>query len=361
MTECRRQQVTFLLVALAVVACRPVSNDSKDEVPNTSRKDVLLPFPAAPGSFVDLVETLSHSVVQVRSKQAIATPRGAEAVGAPGADDALGTGFAIEVAARTLVVTTDNVIAPAANIEIQLTTGQRLDAKVIGRDDKLNVALLEVSAAPSLRPLRLGDSNRLSVGEWVLAAGNPRGYEVTAAVGIVSSLGETERASMVGSRRIPAKALLQTSAASDRLATGGPVVDMAGNVVGINVPSRDRNRGVAIPITVAAQVLPILEREGTVARGWLGLKILPVGPEEAKKANLKKPSGALISEIIPGGPAAKAALAEGDIILRFGDQTINERNLPWIVASAGLSPREVTIWRRGGEQVVTLIPEKMPK
>ena len=317
-------------------------------------------FPAAPGSFVDIVKALENSVVQIKSPHLVANRNGT-GIGQPGANDSLGSGFAINIGSDVFIITASQVLASADSVLVASTGRDPVVAEIIGRDEKLNIALLKPKAPMELRPLRIAGPGQVRVGEWVLGAANPEGKETTAQVGIINSLGDIETASIVANQRVPDKFLIQTSVPVKNLEAGGPLVNMAGHVVGILLPTANENQSVAIPMSLVLDVLPVLKRDGKVSRSWLGAKILPVDQKSAASAGLEPPRGALVSTVVPAGPAAKAGLRPGDIILRFGDQAVTEKNLPWLVATGGLSPRSVTVWRFKKERTFKVALEKMPE
>jgi serine protease Do len=338
-----------LLCLVLVFGCRVRTVDQGSD--QTASADTPAPvrvlYPAAPGSFVDLVDDLGDSVVHVRATQPVGT-----------GSTALGSGFVLRENDRLFVLTNDHVIAGAPDFRIVLTDGTEIKGKRVGQDATLDVALIEVEASTRLSPLRLGQSKNLRVGEWVLAVGNPLGNEVTASAGIVSSL--SAGASEVGQVRLPSEGFLQTDAAIHAGNTGGPLLNMAGEVVGMNmlIDHRPGIIGRALPIDRAIQVLPMLAREGRVARLWLGVKILPVDAEVAKTVKLEPPRGALVSEVV-AGPAVRAGLRRGDVILKFAGKEIDHASLPNAVAAAGRDPRELLIWRNGSEKTVMITPEAM--
>ncbi len=317
-------------------------------------------YPAAPGSFVDLAADLRKSVVAIRATNKVPGGPAAMFPGAPD-DYALGSGFVID--AKGHVVTNDHVIESARELRVVLEDGTELAATVIGRDPKLDLAVLEVDASPQLVPAPLGASDQLQVGEWVVALGNPFGREVTASAGIVSSLGKTSEG-LLGPEPHTYRGFLTTDASINAGNSGGPLVNTAGEVVGVNsaVDKRGAGVGYAIPIDHAKRMIPILLDEGRPTRTWLGIFIHPVTPELAKQRQLAKVTGVLVSEVIPGSPAAKAGIKAGDIVLRFDQREVNEQNFPWIAATTGVGESiQVVVWRHGGERVLTLVSERMPK
>lgn len=322
---------------------------------------VRIVYPAAPGSFVEVIEDVGPSVVHIRSVTPV-TGGPAEVVPGDGESHALGSGFVVDSAGH--VLTNDHVVASAGQIEVVLADGTRLPARVIGRDAKLDVALLAVDGSPALmRPARLGDSGDLRTGEWVVALGNPFGDEVTAAAGIVSARGAGAADALAG-QRVALGAFLRTDAAIDASNSGGPLVNLAGEVVGVAtaIDRRAARGGFAVPIDRAEEILPMLEESGRVTRAWLGVFVHPVSPGTATRLGLEAPTGALVSDVVAGGPAARAGVEPGDVILRWNGEPVDHRSLPWVAARAGIGRRiTLGIWRSGDLRELELVAEKMPE
>src|SRR5262245_46452000 len=339
-----------LLLILAIAGCREraegLSNDG-GHTPAVGGSTRIL-YPSAPGSFVDVVANARHGIVAIRAASPVKSGPAAMFPGAPDtlADVALGTGFLVE-AKGVYVVTNDHIAAASTELHVVLSDGTEIPAKLVGRDVRLDIALLSVEP-PRLSPLILGDSNDLHVGEWVVVAGDPFGDEVTASVGIVSATGRDAAASLTMGREMGYRTFLQTDARIHRGNSGGPVLDMAGEVVGVAVATGDRmgELSFAIPINRVKEVIGALRDFGQVARSWLGAKVKPVTPELAQKVGLPKPSGALVGDVLAGSPAARTGLRTDDIILMWDGKDIDHRSLPWIVAQTMVG-KTVTIglWR----------------
>jgi serine protease Do len=339
-------------------------------------------YPNAPSSFVDLVASARHAVVGIRAATPVKSGPAAMFPGAPDAtaDVALGTGFLIE-ARGVYVLTNDRIAAGAAELRVVFEDGTETPARVLGRDPRLDLALLAIDARSSaprdpagsppldhgpaarLHALRFGDSDALQVGEWIVVLGNPFGGEVTAAAGIISATGR-DGASLVGGPAMGHRAFLQTDARIHRGNTGGPVLDTAGLVVGVAVAAGDRptELSFAIPINRVKEIVDALRDHGQVARGWLGVLVKPVTRELAQSLGLPQVAGALVTEVKPGSPAARAALRAGDVILRWGNRPVDHRALPWLVAGAPVGkPTELVVWRNRAEIRIAVITEKMPE
>lgn len=372
------------LVLLALlVACRErdVAQDAHLAAVAPAAARVL--YPSAPGSFVDLVAGARHGVVAIRAAQPVKSGPAAMFPGAPDqiADVALGTGFLIE-SKGVYIVTNDHIAAASPELRAVLPDGSEVPAKVIGRDPRLDLALLQVdptappfggaagqggasaSVTPRLQPLPLGDSDDLKVGEWLVVLGDPFGDEVTASEGIVSSTGREGTGSLVPGRAMGFRTYLQTSARVHRGNSGGPVIDSAGQVVGVAVATSASSGELsfAIPINRVREVVDALRDYGQVARGWLGVLVKPVTADQAATLGLPGPGGALITEIKAGSPAARSGLRSGDVILKWGERDVDSRSLPWIVASTPVGkPTTVVVWRNRAQADLAVVTDRMPE
>jgi serine protease Do len=270
----------------------------------------------------------------------------------------LGSGFIIDPAG--IVVTNNHVIEGADEITVRLQDGTELKAKLVGRDERADLAVLKVTPDKPLPFVPFGDSDKSRVGDWVLAIGNPFGLGGSVTAGIVSARGRD-----IGQG--PYDDFLQTDAAINRGNSGGPLFNMDGEVIGINTaiysPSGGSiGIGFSIPSNLAKNVVEQLKDFGRAKRGWLGVRIQQVSPEIAESFGLKDPSGALVAGVEDDGPAAKAQLRNGDIILKFNDQDVKEmKNLPRIVAETQIGKGvPVVIWRDGKEQTVQAVVGELP-
>ncbi len=256
---------------------------------------------------------------------------------------ALGSGFIIDPTGY--VVTNDHVIAKAVRVSVVLQDDSRHAAKVVGRDPITDLALLKIEAKEPLPALDWGDSDRLEVGDWVMAVGNPFGLGGTISFGVVSARGRDIHSG-------PYDDFLQIDASLNRGNSGGPTVNLAGEVIGINTaiysPSGGSvGVGFAIPSTQARPVIAQLRERGKVERGWLGVDIQEVTPEIARSFGLSEAVGALVVDMVEGGPAAKAGVRQGDVILSYDGRAIAKlRDLQRAVAET-TAGRAVTleIWR----------------
>ncbi|MET0592778.1 MAG: Do family serine endopeptidase [Polyangiaceae bacterium] len=239
---------------------------------------------------------------------------------------ALGSGFLVDSAGH--VVTNAHVVEEADSVKVKLSDDREFEAKVKGRDTRLDLAVLELVGARDLPAVSLGSSERVRVGEYVVAIGNPFGLGNTVTMGIVSA---KSRAIGAG----PYDDFIQTDASINPGNSGGPLFDLRGQVVGINTAINPNGRGIgfAIPVDALKDVLPQLLSTGKVARGRLGVAIQPVDPQLAKALGLARPEGALVADVEGGGPADKAGLKAGDLILKVDQSAVTRaEDLPRIVA-----------------------------
>ncbi len=239
----------------------------------------------------------------------------------------LGTGFVISK--DGLIVTNNHVVEDVEKVEVVFSDGTRSDAEVVGTDPKTDIALIRAKAERRYLPLPLGDSDDLLPGDWVIAIGNPFGLDHTVTAGIVSATGRD-----IGQG--PYDDFIQTDAAINPGNSGGPLLNLDGEVIGINsaINPRANTIGFAVPINMAKAILPQLEEKGHVVRGWLGVAVQPVTPDLADVLGIETQEGALVSQVTPDGPAAKAGIERGDVIVRFGSHEIHKmRELPRVVAA----------------------------
>lgn len=250
-----------------------------------------------------------------------------EAPRRPQRERSLGSGFIIS--SKGFIITNNHVISGADEIKVRLSDGREFTAELKGADEKLDLALIKIDDKAEFPVAELGDSSDIKVGEWVMAIGNPFGLAQTVTAGIVSAKGR-----VIGSG--PYDDFIQTDASINPGNSGGPLFNAEGKVIGINtaIVAGGQGIGFAIPVNMAKEVLPQLEEKGKVTRGWLGVTMQPMSAELAKSFGLEGGKGALIADVVKDGPAARAGLKSGDIILEFGGQKISEMNeLPRLVAA----------------------------
>ncbi|HXL99415.1 MAG TPA: DegQ family serine endoprotease [Rhizomicrobium sp.] len=259
----------------------------------------------------------------------------------------LGSGFVIDPSG--LIVTNYHVIDQAEQITVTLNDGTSLPARVVGSDEKTDLALLRVKPAKPLPSAHFGDSNKPRVGDWVVAIGNPFGLGSTVTAGIVSARNRDIAAG-------PYDDFIQTDAPINRGNSGGPLFDMDGNVVGINSviysPSGGSvGIGFAIPSNMARQVVDQIEKFGATRRGWIGVRIQGVTDDIAESMSLPNSTGALVAEVTAGGPAAKAGLLPGDVVESFDGKPVpDSRSLPRMVADTPIGKTAAVEYVRGGQK-----------
>jgi serine protease Do len=261
----------------------------------------------------------------------------------------LGSGFIIDK--EGYIITNNHVIEGASEIHVRLSTAKEYEAEVIGRDPKTDLALIKIKSWNHLPVVELGDSDKLEIGEWVMAIGNPFGLSQTVTVGIVSAKGR-----VIGSG--PYDDFIQTDASINPGNSGGPLFNLNGEVVGINtaIVASGQGIGFAIPINEAKEIIPQLKKKGKVTRGGIGVYVQKMTPELAKSFGLEKSKGALVADVIPGGAADSGGIRRGDVIVKFGGKEIDEMNeLPRIVASTPVGREvEVEVLREGKPLVLKL-------
>lgn len=326
-----------------------------------------------PDSFADLAAKLSPAVVNISSTQKIDPemqkalpdmpqfPEGSplqeffdeymmergEGDLFPNAPQAsLGSGFIID-GKKGLIVTNNHVIRDADKVRVTMHDDTTLEATVIGADEKTDLAVLKITPKKPLPAVAFGNSDKMRVGDWILAIGNPFGLGGTVTSGIISA---RQRDINAG----PYDDFIQTDASINRGNSGGPMFNLQGEVIGINTaifsPSGGSvGIGFAIPSNLAKPVLDQIIKYGRTRRGWIGVRIQTVSEEIAQSLGLPKTEGALVASVTPKSPAAKAGLQAGDVILTFNGQSINAmRHLPRLVAESEIGQvAKITYWRAG--------------
>jgi serine protease Do len=339
-----------------------------------------------PASVADLVETLLDSVVNISTTQNVTKPEAGPSrprpqlpEGSPfqeffdeffddngpqGKNDgkdkpgrseqisSLGSGFIID-AGEGIVITNNHVIADADEIKVNFNDGTALDATIVGRDLKTDIAVLKVDPKKhAMKAVPLGDSTKSRIGDWVMAIGNPFGLGGTVTVGIISAQNRNINSG-------PYDRFIQTDAAINRGNSGGPLFNAAGEVIGINTaiisPSGGSiGIGFSIPSDLVKSVVAQLREFGETRRGYLGVRIQPVTDDIAESLGMKDSKGVLISGVIDGGPVSDGTLQSGDVILKFDGKIVDEpRALSGAVAESPVGKAvDVIIMRKGKEQTV---------
>ena len=268
----------------------------------------------------------------------------------PRQERSLGSGFIISQ--DGLILTNDHVVDGADDIKVRLADGRIFKGKVKGLDPKLDLALVKIDVGDEDLPVaKLGDSETLSIGEWVIAIGNPFGLEQTVTVGIVSAKGR-----VIGAG--PYDDFIQTDASINPGNSGGPLFNIDGEVVGINTAIVQGGQGIgfAIPVNAAKNIVPQLRDKGKVTRGWIGVTVQEVSEELAESFELEEAQGALVSEVTDDSPAARAGIKRGDIILSFKGKDINAlSDLPRLVAASKVGEEtKIVVFRNGKKKTFTV-------
>ena len=340
-------------------------------------------FAASLPSFTELVEQVGPSVVNISTTQKVkrrhGLPPGMEMPELPenspwgdlfrkffgeeggGHEEfntqSLGSGFIIDK--DGFIITNNHVVREAEEIIVRLTDRRELKAEIIGTDARSDIALLKVKA-DNLPAVTLGDSEKLKVGEWVMAIGSPFGFENTVSAGIVSQIGRN----LPSENYVP---FIQTDVAINPGNSGGPLFNLDGEVVGINSQIYSRTGGFmglsfAIPVNVAINVVKQLKDKGRVSRGWLGILIQDVNRELAESFGMKKPMGAVVLKIMDNSPASKAGFKVGDVVTEFDGKTIyRSSDLPIAVGSTPVGSQvKVEVIREGKTKTLKVSIAELP-
>ena len=342
-----------------------------------------LPGPAVaagPASVADLAEGLLDAVVNVSTSQKVEAPsqvpipklpegspfqdffdqfmdRQGKGSDRPQRVQSLGSGFVIDPSG--IIVTNNHVIEGADEITVNFSDGSKLKAEVLGRDKKTDLAVLKVKPTKPLKAVELGDSNKIRVGDWVMAIGNPFGLGGTVTLGIVSARNRNINAG-------PYDDFIQTDAAINRGNSGGPLFDMDGKVIGINTaiisPSGGSiGIGFAIPSSTATHVINQLRQFGETRRGWIGVRIQEVTDDIAEGLGLPSAKGALVAGVTDNGPAAKGGIEPGDVIITFDGRPVPKMSdLPRMVADTEVGKAvDVVVIRKGKEETLKITLERL--
>lgn len=334
---------------------------------------------AGPQSVADIAEPLLAAVVNISTSQSVkgggngsATPRLGVPEGSPFQDffdeffnrqqekngtkrksrprkvQSLGSGFVIDPSG--IVITNNHVIADADVITVNFTDGTKLIAELVGTDKKTDIAVLRVKPAKPLVSVKLGDSRKARIGDWVMAIGNPFGLGGTVTLGIVSAVNRDIRSG-------PYDNFIQTDASINKGNSGGPLFNMDGEVIGINTAiisptGGSIGIGFSTPSFLATNVISQLREFGETRRGWLGVRIQPVTNDIGESLGMKEAKGAFIAGVTRGGPAEKSGVLPGDVILKFGEREISKvRDLPRIVAESPVGKAVGVVVLRKGKEV----------
>lgn len=296
-------------------------------ISTVSRKKLVRPFPDMPPLF----EEFFGGAPQTRR------------------DKSLGSGFIIS--RDGFIVTNEHVVRDAVSIRVKLSNDKVYEARVVGGDPKTDIAVIKIDAT-DLPVAVLGDSDRIEVGQWAIAIGNPFGLERSMTVGIISATGRSN----VGIESI--ENFIQTDASINPGNSGGPLLNIHGEVVGINtaIVAAGQGIGFAIPTNMARPIISQLVEKGKVTRAWLGVSIKPVSEDEARSLGLAKPAGALIAGVQGDGPAARGGIRAGDIILMLGNNEVRDpSHLQQLVAVTRIGAALPVVVLRGGRKITVTV------
>ena len=299
----------------------------------------------------DLSERMKPSLVQVRVRRAAEPQTEGPEQQQPGTPEerrSAGSGFVIRE--DGYLVTNAHVVGDAERIQVRLSDGRRFDGRLVGLDERVDLALLKIEAT-GLPVALLGDSNRTRVGEFVLALGHPFGLEQTVSFGIVSRKGAPIQVAAPGFE------FIQTDAAVNPGNSGGPLVNMAGEVVGVNsMAAVNGSIGFAIPVNLVKALLPQLAEKGKVEWGWLGVSIAEVPDEDAAKFGLKEPKGVLIRQVVSGQPADQGGIKANDVVVSVDGASVEgPRDLQRIISSTPVGKIvKISLMREGKETEVAV-------
>jgi serine protease Do len=367
--------VAFFIVSFVEVLRSSLLPSGAPEIQSAS---AISPFDGtAPASFADLAERVKPAVVNISTTKIIKGKRFINPFGRSPFDDyfgddffnrffgdipqrdfkqkSLGSGFIISN--DGYILTNNHVVENTDKILVKISDGKEYEAKIVGQDEKTDIALIKIKPNHDLPVAEIGDSDSLRVGEWVIAIGNPFGLSQTVTAGIVSAKGR-----VIGAG--PYDNFIQTDASINPGNSGGPLFNMQGKVVGINtaIVAQGQGIGFAIPINMAKSILGDLKTKGKVSRGWLGISIQDITEDIAKSMGYKGTTGVLVTDVFQGDPADKAGIKVGDVILEINDKKISDsHDLLLTVASLHAGERaKIKISRDGKEMIfnVTIAERK---
>jgi serine protease Do len=327
--------VAWLATASAPLAAEETRYWREDQTvtpaPELSRFNTLL---------ADLADQLKPALVHIRARR----PAGKDKDDESEPRRSSGSGFIID--AGGLIVTNAHVVEDADYLQIRLADGRRFTGKVIGQDARVDLALVRIEGASNLPTLPLGDSNRLRVGEFVMAVGHPFGLEQSVSFGIVSRKGSPLTVAA------PGFDFIQTDAAINPGNSGGPLVNMAGQVVGVNsMAARNGSIGFAIPANLVKLLVPQLATKGKVEWGWLGVSIAEIGDDDVDRLKLAEVKGVLVRGVMPGEPADRGGLKADDVLTAIDGTPLEApRDLQRVVSTTPVGKKVRVALLRGGEK-----------
>ncbi|MEO6953980.1 MAG: Do family serine endopeptidase [Polyangia bacterium] len=304
---------------------------------------------------VSVAKTAKQQQVPDQLRYFFGNPQGG-GMGRGQKEHGLGSGFVIDKAGY--IVTNNHVVEGADEVKVTFIDGKTVPARVVGTDPKSDVAVIKVEGV-NVTPARFGDSDKMQVGEWTIAIGNPMGLDHTVTVGVLSAKGRE------GFGMVQYADFLQTDAAINHGNSGGPLIDLDGNVIGINTMIRGEGMGLnfAIPSSMAKPIVEQLIKTGKVRRPYIGIKMQDVTPEMSRTFGPNAPEkGVIVGEVMTGSPADKAGVRAGDVIVRIdGKQIESSRNMQNTIVAKNVGQKvELAVWRDGKEQKLVSTTAEMP-
>jgi len=329
-----------------------------------------------PESFSGLAEKLSPSVVNIKvemvekagfNRPEMEIPDGPmgdlfkrffeEMPQAPPSRRTQGAGSGVVIGKEGYILTNNHVVEGAKEVTVTFANQKEYKAQVVGRDPKTDLAVLKIKSKETFPAVTMGNSDQLKVGDWVVAIGNPFGLNNTVTSGIVSAKGR-----VIGAG--PYDDFIQTDASINPGNSGGPLINMQGELVGINTAILPNGQGIgfAIPVNTAKPLVPQLISTGAVTRSYLGVNIQSITPELAKALTLRDRKGALVADVVSGGPADQGGIKRGDVIIAYNGKVVEDsHHLPALVAATPVAQEAtVTILRNGQERKLSMKVEELP-
>ena len=369
--------ISCFSIGLVVSSSLNWTRPSMAQTQTTKSPEAVVSPAARPASFAELAKKLSPSVVNIKvvkveklafNRPEMEIPDGPagdlfkrffqEMPQAPESRRTQGAGSGVIISQDGYVLTNNHVVEGAKEVTVTFANQQEYKAQVVGRDPKTDLAVLKVESKKSFPAVTLGDSDQLQVGDWVVAIGNPFGLNNTVTSGIVSAKGR-----VIGAG--PYDDFIQTDASINPGNSGGALLNMKGELVGINTAIIPNGQGIgfAIPVNTAKPLVPQLISKGEVTRGYLGVNIQSITPELAKALKLQDRKGALVADVVSGGPADQGGIKRGDVIIAFNGKVVEDsRHLPVLVAAAPVNQEAtVTILRNGHEQKLSMKVGQLPE
>jgi serine protease Do len=364
--------VAFFIVSLIEVLRSSLTQSGAPEI-QTAAAVSSADSVRTPVSFSDLAEKVKPAVVNIsttktyKGRSGFGTPFGRSPFSGPFGDDffdrffgdtpqrefkqrSLGSGFIISN--DGYIFTNNHVVEQADKILVKVSDGKEYEAKIIGTDAKTDIALIKIKSGNSLPVVELGDSDKVKVGEWVIAIGNPFGLEQTVTAGIVSAKGR-----VIGAG--PYDNFIQTDASINPGNSGGPLFSMEGKVIGINtaIVAQGQGIGFAIPVNMAKSILADLKAKGKVTRGWLGISVQDISEDIARNLNHKNRNGAIVSDVFKDDPADIAGIKTGDIITEINGKLIKDtHDLLLTIAALHVGDRvSIKVVRDGKEMIFSVV------